>query len=137
MQAFALGALLHAQVAQDKRGEADQTWNALAQLHPQDLDAQAIVRIEEARYRALVGAFDVALARAGEAMDSCKQRGRKNCELQARLLRDQIRSKSGQIDGLDTELKALAADASQLGFNLIAEQAGKLRVSLSGDRAHQ
>jgi WD40 repeat protein/TolB-like protein len=137
MQAFALSALLHAQIAQDKRSEADQTWNALTQLHPQDLDAQATVRIEEARYRALVGAFDVAQARAGEAMDSCKQRGRKNCELQARLLRDQIRSKSGQIDGLDTELKALAADASQLGFNLIAERAEKLRAPPPGERAHQ
>jgi tetratricopeptide (TPR) repeat protein len=131
MQASALSALLHSLVAQGKRAEADQTWQSLSQLHPNDPDAQHEVAMAEARYRAMLGAFDVALARVAQARDYCHQHGRVDCELPARLLAGQIDAVAGKTDGLSAELQSLSADASRYGFALIAQQATQTLASPS------
>jgi hypothetical protein len=130
-QASALGGLLEALVAQNKRTEADQAWKDLALLTPKDPDTQQEVALAEARYRELQGSFDIALTRIGVAREWCKDNDRVNCELEARLLTDQIRLKAGKTDEFADDLTALAAEASRLGFGLIAEEAGKIqRTSL-------
>jgi hypothetical protein len=136
-QSSALSALLHAQVAQDKRSEADATWKTLESLHSTDQDVQFEVEMAEARYRAMTGIFDLALERVGHARDFCKQHGRVNCELDARLLTDQIRLQAGMTDGLDAELKSLAQDASDLGFVLIASESAKTTAALAARLAQQ
>jgi tetratricopeptide (TPR) repeat protein len=137
MQASALSALLNSLVGQDKRTEAAQTWQALERLHPEDPDSQRDVEMAEARYRAMLGTFDLALTRAGQARDSCKQSGRIDCELQARLLNDEIRLQAGKTEGLDAEVQALVGDASRLGFALIAEKAEKTLASQGFRSARQ
>ena len=129
MESSALSMLLEDLVAQNKRPEAEQTWKTLADLHPADTDAQREVEMAEARYRAMLGMSDAALARTDQARDFCKQHGRVDCELQARLLDGQIRLQAGKTDGLSAELQAVAADASRCGFDLIAEHAGKALAS--------
>jgi len=137
MQSSALSALLESLVAQNKRPEAEQTWKTLADLHPADTDAQREIEMAEARYRAMLGMLDAALARTDQARDFCKQHGRVDCELQARLLDGQIRLRAGKTDGVIAELQAVAGEASRFGFDLIAEQAGKALASLAIHAARQ
>ena len=131
MESSALAVLLHALVVQGKRATADEVWRELEQLHPNDPDSQRDVQIAEARYRAMTGGFDQALDRAQQARDSCHQHGRVNCELDARLLGAQVRRMAGKTEGLKTELQAVASQASQCGFNLIADQAAKAIASMA------
>jgi hypothetical protein len=131
-QASALSVLLHTLVVEGKRSNADETWHQLQQLHPSDLDSQRDMEISEARYRAMTGEFDQALVRVQQARDYCHQHGRLNCELDARLLSAQIRRQARKTEGLDAELQALAAQASQCGFKRIAEQAAKAISSPPG-----
>lgn len=125
-EASSLSGLLQALVALNKRTEADQVWKQLAQLSPEDPDTQQDVALAEAHYRGLQGSFDAALARSTAAHDWCRKNGRVNCELEARLLTDQLRLKAAKTDGLAEEITALAAEASRLGFKLIADDAAKL-----------
>jgi tetratricopeptide (TPR) repeat protein len=130
-QALALSALLEALVAQSKRMEADQAWKELEQLHSEDPEIRQEVDLAEARYRGMLGTFDAAVARAAHSLEWCRQNGRVDCELESRLVNDQIRLQAGRSDGLADEFRALATDASRLGFNLIVEKAGKALASPS------
>ena len=130
MEASALCVLLHTQIVQGKRADADKTWMALEKMHPADPDTQRELKIAEARYSAVLGKFDVALARTADVASVCKHAGLVDCELKVRLLTDQINLQAGKPEGLDAELKALTSEASRLGFDLVAEQATKLLGSL-------
>lgn len=135
MQASALSELLHSLVAQGKQSEAEKISLALGKLDPKDPDTRSEVEIAEARYRAMAGTYDVALEKIARSLDFCKQRGRVDCELQVRLLDDEIRLKAGKRDGLDAELRALVEESSRLEFNLIAADAGRMLTSLTAHAA--
>jgi hypothetical protein len=83
----------------------------------------------------MAGTYDVALEKIARSLDFCKQRGRVDCELQVRLLDDEIRLKAGKRDGLDAELRALVEESSRLEFNLIAADAGRMLTSLTAHAA--
>jgi tetratricopeptide (TPR) repeat protein len=126
MEAASLTVLLGSLVAQGKKDEASEVLRKLGGLHSDDVDQQLETTMAEAEYMALEGNFSEALERLQKAQEQARKLNKVNFELAIRLAIYRVRSKAGQLDGLDAELKALTTEASERGFGLIARQSAEL-----------
>jgi tetratricopeptide (TPR) repeat protein len=126
MEAASLTVLLESLVAQGKKDEARETLRKLRGLHPDDVDQQLEITVAEAKYLTLEGNFTDAIARLQTALEQARKLSKVNFQLAIKLELYRVRSKAGQVDDLEADVKALTAEASERGFGLIARQSSEL-----------
>ena len=80
----------------------------------------------EAKYLTLEGNFTDAIARLQTALEQARKLSKVNFQLAIKLELYRVRSKAGQVDDLEADVKALTAEASERGFGLIARQSSEL-----------
>ncbi len=126
MEAASLTVLLESLVAQGKKEEANEVLRKLSDLHTDDVDQQLEITVAEAKYLALEGNFAQAIEKLQSALEQARKLSKVSFELAIRLELYRVRSKAGRVDGLEEDVKALTAEASERGFGLIARQSGEL-----------